>query len=116
MKDADTGVVRTNKDGHIIYEEVEFEVTVNKRPIYLLPKELTLNIDTVSQERKRGIFKVPVYTANAEQAFNFDLENLDNHLGDDDKIGWEKGATYHPYVAKQIDQGARPNCWLIIKK
>lgn len=106
VKDPLTGIVRTNKDGQIIYEEVEFEVIVHKQPLYVLPNNLNLNIDTVSQERKRGIFKVPVYTANAKQIFDFDLSTVETHIRSKDKINWEKAQLIIPMAQNKSIRGA----------
>src|SRR5205823_1353542 len=46
-------------------------VIQQKRYLYLLPDELSVNGKIISQIRHRSIFKVPVYTSNIELSGKF---------------------------------------------
>ena len=70
--DAVTGLTLRDDDGKTIYEHYEETVTENRSPVYLFPEDLDIALNTTSQTRARGIFEVPVYTAQSEISFSFD--------------------------------------------
>ncbi len=59
-----------------------------KAPIYLLPEDFALDIATQSQIRSRGIFDVPVYSAQAVASFNFDTDTATAQLAPDERALW----------------------------
>lgn len=96
VKNPDTGTVRTNEDGQVIYEEIEYKESISASPLYVLPENLTTNVTSTTQERQRGIFTVPVYTAQTTQTFNFSLAELSRFLETDDTIIWDQAQLIIP--------------------
>ncbi|MEM6678189.1 MAG: inner membrane CreD family protein, partial [Pseudomonadota bacterium] len=68
-----------------------FEVTeiVPKKPIRVLPDRFDLTITSTSQVRRRGIFEVPVYTAQARFLVDFDVATRPLPLEEDETVLWE---------------------------
>lgn len=69
-----------------------FEVTEikYKSSIYVLPTRYDARFETVTEERKRGLFKVPVYTADLGIDFNYDLAGLTDWVRDGETIIWDR--------------------------
>ena len=80
--DPATGTVRTET-----FEVIE---TKSKRPIYVLPTMYDATLETRAQERRRGIFLVPVYSADLEIDFDFSLTGLSGALEDGEEILWDR--------------------------
>lgn len=70
----DTVSGRTVRDdkGLIVYEHFEETVTEARPPLFLYPQALNVDVETRSQTRSRGIFEVPVYTADVGMLFGFE--------------------------------------------
>jgi len=51
---------------------------IETRYLYLLPKKLDVKSSVQTQERHRGIFKIPVYTSQVQLTGNFSLPNIDD--------------------------------------
>ena len=66
-----TGLQKLDADDKPVFRHVDVQKTVNRDPVYLYPGQFATRIDTTTQERHRGIFTVPVYTASAEMNFDF---------------------------------------------
>lgn len=68
-----------------------FEVTEIGRvaPLRVLPNTFDLTMETVNEERKRGIFTVPVYAAQSKLAFDFDIPEASLPLGPGETPIWE---------------------------
>ena len=58
VTDPNTGWTRT--------QTIRETVTVQKSAIYLLPEGIGIDVATQAEERKRGIFRVPVYTSRVD--------------------------------------------------
>ena len=69
-----------------------FEVTEvkYKSSIYVLPTRYDALFGTVTEERKRGLFTVPVYTADLGIDFDFDLSGLNDWVRDGEQIIWNR--------------------------
>ncbi len=69
-----------------------YEVTEIKRkaPIHILPNRFDVRLDTTSEERRRGIFRVPVYTAQMEIDFDYDLSGGEFGLRDGETPLWDE--------------------------
>ncbi|QQA42436.1 cell envelope integrity protein CreD [Pelagovum pacificum] len=61
-----------------------------KSPVYVYPEQFDLTVDTRSESRSRGIFEVPVYVADADFAFEFDLDAVEDALGPNETILWDQ--------------------------
>lgn len=105
VKDSATGAVRTNADGQVVYEEVQYKEPANASPLYVLPQNLTTNVTSTTQERQRGIFTVPVYTAQTTQVFNFDVADLARFLETDDTIEWDQAQLIIPLKQNKSIRG-----------
>ena len=81
ITDPETGRVETET----------YEVTEIRRvqPVYLLPEDFDVTVDASIQERQRGIFRVPVYTADTDIAFSFRVEDAEGQLGAEDTALWD---------------------------
>lgn len=82
VTDPDTGEETT--------ETVEVTRIERKAPVYLLPEALDAEIATETQVRQRGIFRVPVFTADSSFAFEFDTDRAPPAIGAGDKLVWEE--------------------------
>jgi inner membrane protein len=76
--------------GAITKETFEVTEVKYKSSIYVLPTRYDATFDTVTEERKRGLFAVPVYTAELSVDFDFDLTELDDWLRDGEQIIWNR--------------------------
>jgi inner membrane protein len=84
-----TGRTLRDKRNHIIYEHYEETVTEARPPIFLYPERYDLNVATRSQTRHRGIFSVPVFTADVLLDFDFDLGPVGDMLDREETPDWD---------------------------
>lgn len=63
---------------------------VSADPLFILPETLTSNIETKTEFRKRGIFEVPVYRADATQEARFEIDDLQRYIDDNETIIWNE--------------------------
>ncbi|OAN85076.1 hypothetical protein A8B78_06150 [Jannaschia sp. EhC01] len=59
-------------------------------PIYLLPEDFSLALDTQTEIRSRGIFDVPVFQALATMDLTYDLAAADDLLSGQEEILWDQ--------------------------
>ncbi len=74
--------------GETRVETVEVTETGRKSPIYVFPDQFNASVATQTEERRRGIFVVPVYTADVEIEARFDLDEAVRWLNDGESIQW----------------------------
>jgi inner membrane protein len=67
-----------------------------KDELYVLPETLEIRGDADADERKRGIYKVPVYTARLSATGRFPLVTLDNDEYPNSTVLWEQAAIALP--------------------
>lgn len=84
-----TGRTLRDEKNFIVYEHYEETVTETRPPIYFYPERFDLSVATRSQTRHRGIFSVPVYTADVGLDFNFDVSLAETVLTGDETADWE---------------------------
>ena len=84
-----TGRTLRDEKNFIVYEHYEETVTETRPPIYLYPERFDLSVMTRSQIRHRGIFAVPVYTADVALDFNFDVSLAETALTGDETADWD---------------------------
>jgi len=82
VTDPATGAVTTE-----VFEVTEVQY---KTPIYVLPTRYDASFDTVTEERKRGLFTVPVYSADLGIDFTYDLSSLSDWARDGEQIIWAR--------------------------
>lgn len=87
--DAVTGLTLRDEKGRIVYEHYEETVTEDREPVYLYPDDLDIAVTTASEVRHRGIFTVPVYTADVQMAFAFDAEAPETMVGGKEVLHWD---------------------------
>ncbi|MGZ9812201.1 cell envelope integrity protein CreD [Pseudoroseicyclus sp. H15] len=58
--------------------------------VYIFPADFDMTLDTVNEERERGIFSVPVYSAAAVMTARFDLEGIEAQLGEGETLLWDE--------------------------
>ncbi len=84
-----TGRTLRDEKNYIIYEHYDETVTETRPSVYLYPDVFELNVDTRSQTRHRGIFSVPVYTADVGLNFAFDTDAVKSVLTGDEQVQWD---------------------------
>lgn len=67
------------------------------RSVIVYPRTLDVTVDTETQIRSRGIFDIPVYGADMEVAFDFDLASAADLVRDEETIIWHE-ATVQLYL------------------
>lgn len=88
--DPETGQARRDAKDEIIYEHYSEEVTETRRSVYLYPNGFDLNVTTETQQRRRGIFQVPVYQANAEMVFDLPVAEAASALRGKEVLLWDQ--------------------------
>ena len=87
--DAVTGLTLRDEKGNPIFEHFEETVTETRAPVYLYPVNLDIDVASESTTRSRGIFVVPVYTADVGMAFDFDADAAEGALRGDEVLHWD---------------------------
>lgn len=85
-----TGAQITNADGQPIFERVEEIEWARTDPVYMYPDQFDVVMNTASEVRSRGIFRVPVYRAEARFDFDFVPEEAEIALADDERLLWDQ--------------------------
>ncbi len=88
--DPETGIQRLDGDDKPVFRYVDVQRTLNRAPVFLYPDQFTAAIDTVTEERARGIFTVPVYTASAALTFDFPTDQAAKALINDEVLIWDE--------------------------
>ncbi len=87
--DAVTGLTLRDEKGNTIYEHFEETVTEDRAPVYLYPLDLTIDVQSESTTRSRGIFVVPVFTADVQMQFDFDAAAALDSVQGEEELHWE---------------------------
>ncbi|WP_299753971.1 cell envelope integrity protein CreD [uncultured Boseongicola sp.] len=87
--DGSTGLTLQDENGKPIFERFEETVTETRPPVHLFADTLDITVDTTSERRNRGIFDVPVYTAQVEIAFDFNALSATDALGGKETLHWK---------------------------
>ncbi len=93
-----TGEQKLDGDDQPVFRFREVERVLRRVPVYVYPDLLDLKMDKTTQERSRGIFSVPVYTAKAEGAFDFNAEEAEAALRGEEVLLWDE-AEVRVYVS-----------------
>lgn len=83
-----TGEQARDAEGRPRTRLVETQVEVVRAPFFVLPETYEALLNTQSDERRRGIFRVPVYRATLDAEFVFDLSQIE--VPDDLTILWDQ--------------------------
>ncbi len=84
-----TGRTLRDENKYIIYEHYEETVTEARAPVYLYPERFEMEVTTRSQTRHRGLFSVPVFTADLGLDFDFDASAIEDALTGDEVADWD---------------------------
>lgn len=76
--------------GEKLRETFQVPYKVRREPVILLPEVFDTTIGTASEIRARGIFEVPVYTADVALSALFDPARAAEALGAEEKLLWEE--------------------------
>ena len=87
--DGATGLTIRDEKGNVIYEHYEERVTEDRAAIYIYPENFDLEMQTETQTRYRGIFEVPVYTADIGMRFGYDLSDVEEALTSQEEAHWD---------------------------
>ena len=87
--DSVTGLTLRDDKGNPIFEHFEETVTETRAPVYVYPNQLNIDVATESTTRSRGVFIVPVYTADVRMAFDFDADAAETVLIGQEELHWE---------------------------
>lgn len=98
VTDPETGAVKTET-----YEVVEIKP---KPPVYILPSRYDAALETKADQRRRGIFQVPVYTADLGIDFDFDLSALGDALRHGEEILWNSSFLQVSLTSNKALRGA----------
>ncbi|MBS0126411.1 cell envelope integrity protein CreD [Thetidibacter halocola] len=104
--DPATGAVLTDAQGNEVVDRFEETVRQLAAPIHLYPDRFEADVQTATQIRSRGIFTVPVYTAEAEIRFDFDTVLVDRVLAEDETILWDRAEIRMAVGANRALRGA----------
>jgi len=85
-----TGRTLRDENKFIIYEHYEETLTETRAPVFLYPNRFDMNVETSTQTRARGIFEVPVFTADVQIDFNFVTDAVGEVLGENQTAHWEE--------------------------
>ena len=78
------------RTGERLFELVDVTETGRRAPVYVLPDRFDVTLETRTEERSRGIFRVPVYTAETEMRFDLPVAGLDDHLEPEERLLWNE--------------------------
>jgi inner membrane protein len=103
--DPETGIQKLDADDKPIYRFVDVQETLRRAPVYLYPDQFNVDLDTATEERHRGIFTVPVYTANALFEFDFPTDDAAGALRGDERLIWDRAELYLSVSANRALRG-----------
>jgi len=103
--DPDTGIQKTDDDGEPVFRHVDVRKTLRRNPVYVYPNDLNVQVETETQERHRGIFTVPVYTANAAYAFDFPAEDATGALTGEEVLLWDEAQVHFRVTSNRALRG-----------
>lgn len=87
--DSVTGLTLQDAKGNPIFEHFEETVTENRASVYLYPDQLDVDVTSKSTARSRGVFVVPVYSADVQMAFDFDANAAETALKGQEELHWD---------------------------
>lgn len=96
--DPATGRTVRDQNNFIVYEHYDETITEERPPLFLYPGRFDAKVETKSQVRRRGIFTVPVFTADLNLAFDFDTGAAEEMLTGEETARWDE-AELRVYLA-----------------
>lgn len=83
-----TGRTLRDARNNIVYEHFDETVVEPRAPVYLYPGRFDADIATRTQTRHRGIFAVPVFTAELVFGFDFDTGAAAAQIAGKERLDW----------------------------
>ncbi|MEL6410556.1 MAG: cell envelope integrity protein CreD [Pseudomonadota bacterium] len=85
-----TGLQELDSDEEPVFRLRAVERTQRRRSVFLYPEELNLSLNKTTQERSRGIFSVPVFTAKGAVDFKFKADKAKDVLVNNEVLLWDE--------------------------
>jgi inner membrane protein len=104
--DPETGIQKLDGDEKPIYRFVNVQRTLRRNPVYLYPGDFNADIATRTEQRSRGIFTVPVYSADAELTFDFPTQDAESVLSGDEILLWDEAELHVSVTSNRALRGA----------
>jgi len=104
--DAQTGIQKLDADDKPVFRFVDVRRTLKRDPVYLYPNQFDVTLDTSTEQRSRGIFTVPVYTADAELTFDFPIRQAETALVNQEVLQWDKAELLVNITSNRALRGA----------
>ncbi|UYV36203.1 cell envelope integrity protein CreD [Rhodobacteraceae bacterium D3-12] len=90
LTDPATGAQKLDGKGNPIFVIREVDRVQARAPVYLYPNRFDADVTSKTEERHRGIFRVPVYRADLALAFDFPVDQLADHLTGEEIALWDQ--------------------------
>ena len=87
--DRETGLQKLDTNDQPVFRYEEIQKTVSRASVFIYPDRFEATFETITEERSRGIFTVPVYSANAVMTFDFPFEQAEDLLVNEEVLIWE---------------------------
>ena len=104
--DPDTGIQKLDADDNPVFRFVNVQKTLRRNPVYIYPNQFEAVIDTQTEERHRGIFTVPVYSADADLLFDFPTGDATEALTGDEVLLWDQAELHVSVTSNRALRGA----------
>lgn len=104
--DPETGIQTLDGDDKPVFRFVDVQKTLRRAPVFLYPRRFDARIDTTTEERHRGIFTVPVYSAKAVLEFDFPTETAAEALVNDERLIWDQAELQLSVTSNRALRGA----------
>ncbi len=85
-----TGQQMKDDNDKPLFRYKDVERTYQQDPVYIYPDDLKIDVESQTQQRQRGIFTVPVYSAQAKMQFDFPYDKATKILKSKEVLVWGK--------------------------
>lgn len=90
--DPTTGRAEIDANGNVITRPVTRRETLRRAPIFVNPNRYDVTIETQTEMRHRGLFNVPVFTADLAMAFDYPMDQIPDQTRGQEVILWDDAA------------------------
>ncbi|WP_120499548.1 cell envelope integrity protein CreD [Roseovarius sp. EL26] len=101
-----TGQQMTDDNDKPLFRYKDVERTYQQDPVFIYPDDLKVDVESQTQERRRGIFTVPVYSAQADMQFDFPYEKATEVLKGKEVLIWDKAEVRFHVSSNRALRGA----------
>ncbi|MEM9716710.1 MAG: cell envelope integrity protein CreD [Pseudomonadota bacterium] len=106
LLDPTTSEVLLDENGTTRTRQITSTETVPQPSLFISPNQYTQSVDIKSEQRQRGIFKVPVYRGSADLVFDFDLSDIEANLAANEILNYEEAKILLGLQTNQSLRGA----------